>query len=385
MRINKHGIVIIGPKPPPYSGPEIDIVNILSSEILKEGFELYHLNTQKHSNNEQKGTVSVRNFLLEIKHALLLSVLILLKRPKIVFLPFSQTDMGFLRDSVFIIISKVLRQKVAIYLTGGAYDVFYKRSRFPLFLKYIYKISDLIIALSESVKGQIHDILQTKNLGKIKIVPLDINLVPASGKFMKKENDCFRVLHLGHISVAKGALDLIRAIPIVVREFPDTKFLFAGNFISNERNIDFISDPHGAETKIRNFVKANNIEDKIEFLGFVIGKDKSSLLENVDVQVLASYSEGCPRAVLEGMLAGHPVVVTPAGNLKEIVINGENGFVVDFGRPEEIAKCICKLLGNRELRHKMGRSNRELIQKRFSSEKRFTLLKELFRETINGE
>lgn len=379
----KRGIVIIGPLPPPYSGPEINTKNILESAILRERFDLFHLNTQKHSSNSDKGTVSLRNYLLEIKHAFQLFLLILRRRPDIVFLPLSQTDMGFLRDSVFVLISRVFGKKIALYLPGGAYDVFYRRSRIPSFIKFILGISDLIIALSESQRKQIESILGTECNEKMRIVPIDVNIEPSSGKFAREGRENFRVLHMGHISVAKGAWDFVQAIPSVLHEFPNTKFLLAGNFINNERIIDFILDPHGAEGKIKDFIRKNRIEKNVEFLGVVKGGDKTSLLESTDVQVLASYSEGTPRSVHEGMLAGNPVVVTPAGNLAEIVKNGENGFVVDFGRPEEIAARICELLRNRKLRESIGRVNTSFIKKNFSPESRFILLKERFMKILD--
>jgi len=376
----KRCIVIIGPTPPPYAGPEICTANILNSKILREKFSLNHLNTQKHTRNEQKGTVSWRNIVWEIKHAFLLAITILRMKPKIVFLLVSQTDLGFCRDAVFILISKILRRKVTLYLPSGAYDIFYGRSRFPLLVKFAFRISDKILVLSEAVKRQLNSIIETEDPEKIRIIPLDIHFPSSFDRLERKERSTFRVVHLGHISVAKGAVDVVRAIPQVIREFPQTKFLFAGDYINIERNIDFIPDPHEAEYKINNLVEENNLERYVDFLGVVTGEDKAALLKSADILVLASYSEGLPRAVLEGMLAGLPVVVTRLHGLEGIVHDGENGFVVNFGQPSEIAESICRLLRDSELCSTIGKRNRLFVEENFSPVKTDLMLRRIFGE-----
>lgn len=378
----KHNVVIIGLIPPPYSGPEIDTTNILNSMILKNTFNLFHLNTRKHASFDQRGSLSFKSVLRELHNMFKLSLLIIKVHPKIVYIPFCQTDIGVIRDSLFILTSKVFRRKVVLSLPNGSYDIFYKRSKFPAYISFLLKLADVIIVLTPSVKSQIETIISQRNSKKVRILPLDIDLPVPSSKYEEAENGYFRVLHLGHISVAKGAVDLVRAIPDIVSKVPKTKFVFAGQFINNEVNIAFLPDAHNAAKTIETFIKENGIQDYVEFIGVVDGSDKSSLLENSDVQVLASYSEGLPRAILEGMLMGTAVVVTKLDGLKQVVVDGEGGLLVDFGCPKQIAHCICRLLSDTQLRDTMGKRNRTFVEKHFDPSIRFKMLSDMFESII---
>ncbi|MFP4474788.1 MAG: glycosyltransferase family 4 protein [Desulfatibacillaceae bacterium] len=372
------GILVIGAVPPPWSGPEMDNVGMLASPTLQKAFSLVHVNTQKHTKNEQKGTLSAKNLVLEAGNAVRILVKVVKTRPTIVYLSLSQTDMGFLRDAVYFSIAVALGRKVAVYLPGGAYLEHYRRSRFPGLIRKLFSRADIVFALSGAVREQVGTILGSEDDPKVRVIPVDITLSPAGDRFARDNGKPLRVLHMGHVSVAKGAVDLVRAIPGVLTRFPETRFLFAGEFANRSSNISWIPDPHGAEDKIRRFAEEHGIGHALEFLGTVTGPDKTSMLENTDIQVLASYSEGCPRAVLEGMLAGGAVVVSPVGCLADVVAPEVNGLWVEPGKPEQIAEALCRLLGDVELRGRMGRANRVLVEKGFSAEARYTKMRDAF-------
>jgi glycosyltransferase involved in cell wall biosynthesis len=79
----------------------------------------------------------------------------------------------------------------------------------------------------------------------------------------------------------------------------------------------------------------------------------------MDLFVLTSNTEGLPNAVMEAMAAGLPCVVTDAGGSREVVHNGETGFVVPIGDLDRLSKRIGTLLGDDGLRRRMGLKGRE--------------------------
>ncbi len=93
---------------------------------------------------------------------------------------------------------------------------------------------------------------------------------------------------------------------------------------------------------LREFVRANGLERRVLFLGY--RPDLADLLMLLNVLVVASTVESFGRAALEGMAAGVPVLALRAGGLTEIVRPGENGFLLDSRRPEEIARGIETIL-----------------------------------------
>ncbi len=104
--------------------------------------------------------------------------------------------------------------------------------------------------------------------------------------------------------------------------------------------------------------------DTVRFLGE--RRDVPRLLLASDLVVLSSAHEGMPLAVLEGMAAGKPAVVTDVGGNAEVVRNGETGFVVPPSDPAALANAIEKLLRAPDVARAMGAAGRERVRREFS-------------------
>jgi glycosyltransferase involved in cell wall biosynthesis len=89
------------------------------------------------------------------------------------------------------------------------------------------------------------------------------------------------------------------------------------------------------------------------------------VLAAADVFVLSSDSEGFPMSILEAMAAALPVVATAVGGIPELVINGETGLLVPARDPASFAHAIRTLLGDGELRRRMGEAGRERVRASF--------------------
>ena len=86
----------------------------------------------------------------------------------------------------------------------------------------------------------------------------------------------------------------------------------------------------------------------------------------LDLFVNTSIHEGFPMSVLEAMAHGLPVVAPREGGLKEIIEDGEEGFLVDGREPNRFAVKCLEIYKNRNLRLKMGRASRDKILKEYS-------------------
>jgi glycosyltransferase involved in cell wall biosynthesis len=84
--------------------------------------------------------------------------------------------------------------------------------------------------------------------------------------------------------------------------------------------------------------------------------------QSADVFVLTSESEGMPAVTLEAMSCGLPIVTTNVPGNQEIVRDGENGFLINVGDTEALAKSLARLIEGRELRQRMGERSRQLMQ-----------------------
>ena len=97
-------------------------------------------------------------------------------------------------------------------------------------------------------------------------------------------------------------------------------------------------------------------------------KDVGSLLAASDIGILCSHEEGFSNAILEGMAAGLPMIVSDVGGNAEAVIHDETGLVVPAGDPKALANAIVALIGNPERCRTMGHAGRMRTERSFSME-----------------
>ena len=174
------------------------------------------------------------------------------------------------------------------------------------------------------------------------------------------------MLYVGHISKAKGGLDLLEAIHKVLSRHPDTRFQFAGEILKRERNITFINNPDDIEAEVYKLINREKVRERVDLLGIVTGKAKLKVFTEADIFVLPSYAEGFPWVILEAMLAGKAVVTTPVGALSEVFKHEKHLLFVNPGDVEGIAQSINRLVEAPAFRESLGRAAREIVQRQFN-------------------
>jgi glycosyltransferase involved in cell wall biosynthesis len=97
--------------------------------------------------------------------------------------------------------------------------------------------------------------------------------------------------------------------------------------------------------------------------------DMARILAAADLLLLCSQVEGTPNVLLEAQALGLPVVATRTGGIPETVLDGLTGFLCPVGGVTEMTACAAGLLGDRDLRRRMGLAGREMVRERFSLER----------------
>jgi glycosyltransferase involved in cell wall biosynthesis len=82
------------------------------------------------------------------------------------------------------------------------------------------------------------------------------------------------------------------------------------------------------------------------------------ILAQFDIVILPSFSEGTPRAIVEAMAAGRPVIATRVGGIPSLIEDGRTGLLIDAGNAASLAEAILKLSQSPELLRQMGQSAR---------------------------
>jgi glycosyltransferase involved in cell wall biosynthesis len=113
--------------------------------------------------------------------------------------------------------------------------------------------------------------------------------------------------------------------------------------------------------------------EKWKKLGYVnwIGKcdDIPNLMKRVDVVCLPTvYGEGVPKVLIEAAATGLPIIASDSPGCSDIVIDSENGFLIDPRSSAKLAEAIVNLAKNPSLRASMGKRSREIAEKNFSVE-----------------
>jgi len=104
-------------------------------------------------------------------------------------------------------------------------------------------------------------------------------------------------------------------------------------------------------------VRERHLDDIVAFAGF--RDDIPAILAIADLSVLTSDREGFSNAAVESLAAGVPVVATDVGGNREAIVDGETGFLVPPDDVEQLARSIEKLLGDGDLRRRMGEAARK--------------------------
>jgi len=99
---------------------------------------------------------------------------------------------------------------------------------------------------------------------------------------------------------------------------------------------------------------------RVYFLGF--RRDVSQILRETEIAILVSKHEGLPKCIMEAMAMGLPVVASNVRGNRDLVEDGQTGFLVELGDISGLAQALERLILDRELRHEMGAAGQKKIQ-----------------------
>ena len=177
----------------------------------------------------------------------------------------------------------------------------------------------------------------------VSIIPMGLDISEFSSAPLRKIKNMIVCIVNFNLAYWKGVDLLIRAL----KDLPDIHLTLIGN---------------GSQRKKMILLTKNlDLCDRIKFTGFISREELSKHLLNATLYVLpsrASFIEGTNRSTLEAMHCGLPVIVTSTGGQVDLVSNEINGLIVEPGNLGQLIKAIRRLLGDPNLREKMGKNNR---------------------------
>jgi glycosyltransferase involved in cell wall biosynthesis len=148
------------------------------------------------------------------------------------------------------------------------------------------------------------------------------------------------VIHLGRLRRYKSVDVAIRAFELVRARLPRARMIVVGDGPDRPR--------------LEKLVRRAGLERSVSFPGYLPQGEKVDLLHRVHVCLNPSPKEGWGLTVIEASACGVPVVASRRPGLRDSVRHGETGFLVPYGDPGSFAERTLELLGDLELRDRMG-------------------------------
>ena len=181
--------------------------------------------------------------------------------------------------------------------------------------------------------------------GKVTVIPNYVD----TGLFAPNLNGASRpdrICFIGRLEEEKNLFALLEAVRGL-----DLELLMIGN--------------GGLLDDLATWVEAENI--RVQFLGNLPNTALPQHLNSSGLFILPSLYEGHPKALLEAMACGLPVIGTDVPGIRELISHRETGYLCGAS-PDELRVAILEVLGNADLRTRMGRNAREFIVGNFALE-----------------
>lgn len=184
---------------------------------------------------------------------------------------------------------------------------------------------------------------------------VDANRFSPQGKKYPLSQNQFWILYVGRIENRKGLDVLLRALPNIMRNHPNTKLFIVGR----------APNPYYLAS-LKNLAKVLGIESKVIFNDPVSSEDVPLLMRAADILVFPSTTsgtqvEGLPNVILEGMSSGIPIVATNICGVPEVLVHEKTGILVKPSSVTQLEQGISSLVNSSELRKEIGEQSRMYI------------------------
>jgi glycosyltransferase involved in cell wall biosynthesis len=136
----------------------------------------------------------------------------------------------------------------------------------------------------------------------------------------------------------------------------------------------------GERQALQALARELDIDARVVWAGWA--GDPRAWLPAFDIWVLPSRFEAFPLALLEALLAESAVVATDVGSVAEVVRDGETGLLVPPEDPAALAAAMRQLLGQEELRRRLGAEGRRLVLERFTADRMARSFRALYDELL---
>jgi len=248
---------------------------------------------------------------------------------------------SFWRKGIVVLVAKALGHPVVLHIHGSQFHHYAasgSRVRRRL-VQYVLDRADVVLALSEEWRRRLSRLCPRQ---RIVVIGNPVHLPPTTSNVC----DHNTVVFLGRLGERKGIPTLIDAIGILQRRGVASSFVLAGDGDVEEtrRRVRTLPDPM-----------------RVRVPGWVSPSEVQRMLASASIFCLPSHDEGVPVALLEAMSHGLACVVTAAGGMGDVIVDGVNGLIVRRDDSAALAQALQGLVEDPRMRHAFGDRAREHV------------------------
>ncbi|MFH1093238.1 MAG: glycosyltransferase family 4 protein [Candidatus Omnitrophota bacterium] len=284
---------------------------------------------------------------------------------------------------VGLILKKITGKPYYVFYYGGEYEKFLNKRSLFFILEFILKQAEIIITNSEFTSSEVKkfNINPAKVIGITPGVDIELFKPGLDAQDIKKRFSLQNkkvLLTVSRLAKRKGIDTVIKALPEMIKNYPDIAYLIVGDGKEKEY--------------LRKTAEEANVLQYVIFAGRV-KDDELPLCYNVcDIYVMPNRQtddwdvmEGFGISFIEASACGKAVIGGIAGGAADAVEQGKTGFLVDASNVNDVSQSILSLLGDAAKAEELGRNGRKRVEESFQWKDRAGLLISLLKKTNNNK
>jgi len=354
----KRKILFLSPLPPPYYGSALSSKECLGILEGSKEFKVRNIKLNYSESMKDIGKINLNKIKGIFRVSRQIKQEINLFNPDIVYFVPATSGLGLIRDAYFVRqIKKIWKGKILFHIRSRISDEDWKN---PLF-RYIYVRmfkNQKAIVLGKTLKKDLHNLIPDRDISVLPNAIKNEISEKEIKRIIKKRNKLrtFNILFLSNMDRTKGWPKLLEACKILDEKKINFRCSFVGAWRSKKD-----------EKKFYKFIKKNNLQNKVFYLGKKTGKEKNKILENSDVLVFPTeYKlETFGRVIIEAMMYALPVIANSIASIPEIIEDKKTGYLLKENNPQEIVKDLLMPYKNKKFIVRFGLTGRKRFLERY--------------------
>ncbi len=181
----------------------------------------------------------------------------------------------------------------------------------------------------------------------------------------------------------KGFHEMIKALPIIKKYYPNVKVYVAGSNIIDKSTAKKRFALSGYGKYLLSLIKKYQIQDNIEFVGLLNEIEMVNKMLKCNVFVQASIIENSPNSLGEAMLIGMPIVASNVGGTSDMLIDKKEGYLYPYGEENLLAKYVMDIFSDEKKSVELGINAQNHALKTHDRKKNMDDMLKIYRSLID--